>query len=116
MAYAKATIAEGGPFDLPEVEKTFREQNMNAHLVAKQKEIPLNYTIVDFEGNADKTYVFGIQWAAKSRRKFFADAFAESPEDNLERLGDCGLVMDRGIPLCNNCQVRSSAHRLNRDA
>lgn len=109
MTYAKAVAAtEAGPasFSLPELETTFREDKMNAHLVAKKCEVSLQNTVVDFMGNIDKTYVLVVQWASKSRRSAFAEALAEDPEENLKRLADCGIIMDRGVPVCGNCKVR----------
>lgn len=105
MAYAKAMRTGDEPqgVDLADLESGFRESGMNAHLVAKEKEIPLDYTIVDFMGNPDKKYVLGIQWSTQSRRRAFREMSAEDPAENLERLKDCGLVMDRGVPVCSNC-------------
>lgn len=103
-SYAKAsTASECDEFDLVELENLFRQQGWNAHLVAKKCDVSIDYTIVDFQGNADKTYVLDIQWSRKSRRAGLSSNLAESPEENLERLKDCGLIQDRGIPKCSQC-------------
>ncbi len=106
MGYARAMSSgsDGAGIDLVDLENGFRTDGMNAHLVAKAKEIPDQYTIVDFAGNADRKYVLGIQWNVQSRRRVFSELTTEDPAENLERLKDCGLVMDRGVPKCTNCE------------
>lgn len=99
-AYARAIPDE---FNLVDVEKALREENVGIFLIAKQQEIATNMTIVDLVGNAGREFVLSVQLSAKPRRAKLAQGWPESPEQNLERLASAGFVQDCGVPMCSNC-------------
>jgi hypothetical protein len=60
-------------------------------------------TIVNLAGKIDQKYVLAITLSDKPKREKFAVGWPESAEENLERLNSCGFVMDRLVPMCDNC-------------
>ena len=86
-----------------ELESAFREDNMHTHLIAKEQEVSDTHTIVNLQGKIDQKYVVSVQFSAKPRRANFAQGWPQSPEENIARLGDAGLPMDRMVPKCSNC-------------
>ncbi|KUJ18422.1 uncharacterized protein LY89DRAFT_48531 [Mollisia scopiformis] len=84
------------------LEKAFRSQGLGVYLIAIEKELGITYTNMDLQGNLDKTYNVQWRWSPKSARPKEADGWP-TPEENLERLNDAGVAVDRGIPKCNNC-------------
>lgn len=69
----------------------------------KQKEGFESYTLIDLQGKLDCTYAVSFFFNAKPQRASFKERWPESPEQNLERLGDAGFAYDRMIPKCRNC-------------
>lgn len=90
---------------LQQVEKRMRTEKMNLHLIALEKDIPVNKTNVDPQGVGGKKYVLAFQMGSKSRRtKMMAGAIAASYEENVERLSDAGFTANNPIPVCYNCR------------
>ncbi|OQN98551.1 hypothetical protein B0A48_15813 [Cryoendolithus antarcticus] len=88
---------------LPELEATFRQSNMNTHLIAFPQEIPAAMTIANFQGEVDQEFVVSIQWSDKPRRAKSAEKWPRSVEENTERLAKAGFVVDSFVPKCRNC-------------
>ncbi|KAK3069636.1 hypothetical protein LTR53_011880 [Teratosphaeriaceae sp. CCFEE 6253] len=86
-----------------ELEKTFRDMHMNTFLIAKQQEVKDTHIIVNLQGTIDQEYVVSIQFSPKPRRAAFASGWPDTAEENLVRLSKAGVVMDRLIPKCVNC-------------
>lgn len=107
-AYARALEDE---FNIQAVETALRDDNFPIFLIAKKQEIAINMTIVDLIGNPEREFVLTIQTSAKPRRAKMAEGWPESPEQNFERLASCGLIHDRGVPVCSNCGGMSLACR-----
>ncbi|KAM3425233.1 hypothetical protein BST61_g7186 [Cercospora zeina] len=99
FAYAKSFP----DLTLEELEKSFRDGDMNIHLIAKEQEVPGSYTIVNFQGKKDLKYVVSFQLAAKPKRAKFAEGWPSSPEENMTRLAEAGFVMDSFVKKCSNC-------------
>jgi hypothetical protein len=55
------------------------------------------------DGKPEKKFVLTFALSEKPRRAKFADDWPKSTEENTERLASCGKVLDRGVPLCENC-------------
>ena len=77
---------------------------MNIHLIAKEQEIAASYTIVNFQGVKDLKYVVSFQFSAKPKRAKFAEGWPATPEENMERLVEAGIVMDSYVPKCRRCE------------
>lgn len=106
-----------------DIEKKLRGENANVYLIAlvsyhnivedsgrdsrvaqeKQKEGFESYTLIDLQGKLDCTYVVNFFFNDQPQRLVFKDRWPETPEQNLERLGDAGFPYDRMIPKCGNC-------------
>lgn len=88
------------------IEERSRAEKLNLHLVALEKVLPLNKTNVDLQGVADRRYAIGFQLSAKSRRlAMTATMLAASPEENLERLEECGYTVHSRVPVCFNVSL-----------
>ena len=87
----------------PRLEKELRKRNMKIYIIAMEKEIGLTYTNVNLQGETGKKFVIGYYLSEKAQRPNLAPKWPASPEENLTRLGDAGVPLDCGVPLCNNC-------------
>lgn len=87
-----------------ELEKAFRSSGIQVYLVAMEKEHATTYTNMDLQGNLDRKYTVSWRLSGKPRRPKEKDGWP-TPEENIERLGDAGEPVDRGIPKCSNCDT-----------
>ena len=64
------------------------------------------------QGELDKKYQVGFYFSPKPRRTNARQGWPSSAEENIERLKDAGLPMERGIPKCGRCggNADSMAH------
>lgn len=67
------------------------------------KEIFVTQTFVNLQGKLDCKYEVGYYFSDKPKRKSAAQGWPSSAAENLERLSDAGVTMDRGIPKCPRC-------------
>jgi hypothetical protein len=58
---------------------------------------------MDLQGNLGKKYTVTWRLSDKPLRPKEKDSWPTTPEENLERLEDAGVPVDRGIPKCSNC-------------
>lgn len=100
LSYAKAYPA----ITLPELEAVFRDNKMNTYLIATEKAISKTHSIVNLQGKAEQKYVVSVQFSAKPRRAKMAEAWPESPEQNLERLAEAGFPLDGKVVVCDSCK------------
>lgn len=99
FVYAKSV----GDTTFEKIERAFRDEKFNTHLIAKQQDIAVNWTLVNFQGQTDQKYTVSIQWSAQPRRAIFAEGWPASPEENLARLSKAGFPMDSFVIVCANC-------------
>lgn len=81
-----------------DIEKGFRSLDIGVFLIAIEKELALTYTNCDLQGNLDKTYTVNWRFSEKPGRPKEAEVWPESIEENLKRLEDAGVPVDRGVP------------------
>ena len=86
-----------------ELHQVFRDSDMKTHLIAKAQEVKDTHTIVNLQGKIDQEFVVSIQFSDKPRRAAFATGWPENAADNLVRLAKAGMVMDRLVTKCHNC-------------
>ncbi|KAK3170605.1 hypothetical protein OEA41_002686 [Lepraria neglecta] len=86
-----------------DLERAFRLNNFNVYLIATEKELPKTHTYVSLQGELDKTYQVGFYFSDKPKRETQKSSWPENAEENLERLKNAGMPMDRGIPKCTRC-------------
>lgn len=96
---------------IQEIETRFRAEGFTTHLVGMEKEEMYDYlTNVNLQGEIGKQYSLGFQLSAKSRRqKMYQSMLAESPEENFERLADCGLTVKKNCIVCNHVSSKTSS-------
>lgn len=82
------------------------------YLIAKKKELFTTQTLVNIQGKIDCTYEVGFYFSDKPQRKSAREGWPEGKEENLERLKDAGLPVDRGIPKCGRCGGKSQLFRI----
>ena len=87
-----------------QLEKAFRSQHLNVYLIAIEKELAVTYTNMDLQGKLDCKYTISFRLSNKAQRPKEKDAWPATDEENLERLADAGIPVDRGIPKCSNCE------------
>ncbi|KAI0164236.1 hypothetical protein GGR52DRAFT_111506 [Hypoxylon sp. FL1284] len=87
-----------------QLEMAFRAQKLNLYLIAMESPSLLpTHTNMDLQGNLDKKYRINYRWANKPNRPREADSWPQSAEENMGRLLDAGETVERGLPLCTNC-------------
>ena len=58
---------------------------------------------MNLQGKLDCKYSISIQLSAEPHRKKEAGFWPKSPEENLERLKDAGVPVDRKVMKCIRC-------------
>ena len=66
------------------------------------------YTLMNLSGKLDCKYHVGFFFSDKPKRVSLKEGWPSSPEENLERLKDAGIPVERGIPKCSNCDGSNS--------
>ena len=87
-----------------ELEVALRLKGLQVHIIAIEKELLSTMTYVNLQGELDKTYQVGFYLSDKPKRATLASVWPSSPEENLERLKDAGIAMERGISKCVRCK------------
>ena len=98
--YSKAVPA----LTYDELERAFRFHELHIHLIALEKELPPTLTYVNLQGELDKTYQVGFYLSDKPKRATLASVWPSSAEENVERLKNAGVALERGIPKCVRCK------------
>ncbi|KAL2386934.1 hypothetical protein RJZ90_000240 [Blastomyces dermatitidis] len=86
-----------------QIEKKMREENFKVYLIGLEKEITDCHTLINLQGKLNCKYVVGYYFSDKPQRPSLKERWPESPEENLKRLVDAGIPLDRQIPKCGNC-------------
>lgn len=90
------------------LEKAFRTQELGVYVIALERELSQTYTNMDLQGNLDRTYTISYRLSEKPKRPKEAEGWPTSAEENMQRLEDAGEPVDRGVPLCGNCETLGS--------
>ncbi|OAX80629.1 hypothetical protein ACJ72_05035 [Emergomyces africanus] len=86
-----------------QIEKKMRQENFKVYLIGLEKEITDCHTLINLQGKLNCKFVIGYYFSDKPQRPNLKERWPESPEENLERLADAGIPLDRQIPKCSNC-------------
>lgn len=86
-----------------DLEKAFRNQDLNLYIIALEKDLADTFTNMDLQGNLDKKYTVSWRKSGKHARPKEKDLWPATPQENFERLVDAGEPVERGIPKCTNC-------------
>lgn len=88
----------------PQLETAFRSQGIGLYLIAVENPSMFpTHTHMDLQGNLGKKYRVLYRFSPTPHRPREAEHWPSSPEENLTRLQDAGDMVDRGLPLCSNC-------------
>lgn len=85
------------------LEKECRKRKFSIHLIALKKDVAVAYTNVDLEGNVGRTYTLAYFTSASCPRPILMPLWPKDAAENLQRLEDVGVPMERGVPICGNC-------------
>ena len=85
-----------------DLEKEFRKRGFKIYIIAMEKNLLDTWTNVDLQGAIGKKYAVGYFFSDKPQRPNLVDKWPASAEENMERLADAGVPMDRGVEKCNN--------------
>ncbi|KAL4896780.1 hypothetical protein BDV59DRAFT_113385 [Aspergillus ambiguus] len=91
-----------------DIEKRMREENFYFYLIALEREVDINFTLINLQGKLNCKYCVGLYNKPKPQRAYLKDRWPVSVEENLERLADAGLPHDRLVPLCRICNGEQS--------
>ena len=67
---------------------------------------------MDLQGKLGCKYHVGLFFSEKSPRKNMKEAWPPTPKENMERLKDAGLPVERGVSKCSNCDELGHTARL----
>ncbi|KIX00828.1 uncharacterized protein Z518_09893 [Rhinocladiella mackenziei CBS 650.93] len=81
-------------YTYPRLEKEFRERGSSVFLIA-MKPRGDTWTNVNLQGEIGRKYAVSYFLSGKPQRR--------TPEENLIRLADAGIPLDRGVDKCHNC-------------
>ncbi|OAP58588.1 hypothetical protein AYL99_07678 [Fonsecaea erecta] len=90
-------------YTYPMLENEFRKRGFNIYLIAMEKDHGDTWTNVNLQGHIGKKYAVSYFTSDKPQRPTLVDKWPASPEDNLTRLADAGIPLDRGVDKCSNC-------------
>ncbi|EXJ89847.1 hypothetical protein A1O3_02914 [Capronia epimyces CBS 606.96] len=91
-------------YTYPRLEKEFRKQGLAIYLIAMEKDIGDTWTNVNLQGEIGKKYSVSYFTSDKPQRPTLVDKWPASPEENMNRLADAGIPLDRGVDKCHNCE------------
>jgi hypothetical protein len=87
-----------------QLEQAFRGEQFKIYLIAMEKELKETFTNMDLQGNLDKKYTVSYRLSQNHQRPKEKEAWPATAQENIDRLGDAGEPVDRGVPKCNNCE------------
>ncbi|KIY02853.1 uncharacterized protein Z520_01318 [Fonsecaea multimorphosa CBS 102226] len=90
-------------YTYPMLEKEFRKRGFSIYLIAMEKDHGDTWTNVNLQGDTGKKYAISYFTSDKPQRPTLVDKWPASPEENLTRLADAGIPLDRGVDKCSNC-------------
>src|SRR5271170_785961 len=86
----------------PRLEKEFRKRNFTIYLIALEKDHGDTITNVNMQGEVERKYTISYHLSEKPQRPAMKKRWPKTPNENLERLADAGILIDRGVEKCNN--------------
>lgn len=101
----KILVKADATYTYPKLEKEFRARGFKVYLIAMEKDTGDTWTNVNLQGEIEKKFAVGYYFSSKAQRPTLAAKWPSSVEENLERLADAGIPMDRGVEKCNNWSV-----------
>ncbi|KAJ4157316.1 hypothetical protein NW754_008962 [Fusarium falciforme] len=99
--YIKATNGEATYRD---VQTALIEKDIGLWLIASEKPLLQVFANMDLQGNIGKKYTVSYRFTEKADRPREVEGWPKDRDELLSRLDDAGEVVDKGIPLCNNCK------------
>ena len=66
-----------------------------------------SHTLMDLHGQLDRKYQVLYMFTDKPKRGTIKAGWPSSPEENLQRLKNAGLPVERRVAKCGNCGGKS---------
>ncbi|PHH77241.1 hypothetical protein CDD82_3601 [Ophiocordyceps australis] len=98
--YVKAVNAK---ITFRELQEALFNNGIKLFLIGIEKPLMKVLTNIDFQGNMGKKYSVSYRFSEFPDRPREVDSFPKSREELLARLDDAGDVVNKGVPLCRNC-------------
>jgi len=86
-----------------QVEKELRKRGLKIFLIGLKKEVAKAFTNVALDGAKDREFTLGIFKAPACPRPVLMPTWPKDAADNLARLENTGVPLERGVPICTNC-------------
>lgn len=86
-----------------DVEKELRSRKLAFYLIGLKKDVAQAFTNVDLQDEIGKTFTLGIYTKPTCPRPILMENWPADAGENMTRLADVGIPMERGIPVCSNC-------------
>ena len=92
-------------YTYPQLEKEFRTRKFSIYMIAMEKDHgeDATWTNVNLQGDVGKKYGVSYFTSAEAQRPTLVEKWPASPEENMTRLADAGVPLDRGVEKCSNC-------------
>ncbi|KAJ9611734.1 hypothetical protein H2200_004918 [Cladophialophora chaetospira] len=94
-------------YTYPKLEKEFRARDFSIYMIAMEKDHEAagmeTWTNVNLQGETGKKFAVSYFTSDKAQRPALLAAWPKSAEENLTRLADAGIPLDRGVDKCSNC-------------
>jgi hypothetical protein len=85
------------------IEKLMRDQGIGLYLIALEKEVPVQMYNMDLQGNTGRKFQVTFRLSDQCPRPRERQAWPKTPEENTQRLEDCGELVRTHLPRCRNC-------------
>lgn len=80
-------------------------------IALENEDLGSTWTLMDLQGNLDKKYQVRFSTSKNPSRPKEKEKWPKDPAENVERLKDCGVPVDRRVPKCSNCNGTYSNHK-----
>ncbi|EKJ77187.1 hypothetical protein NXS19_003837 [Fusarium pseudograminearum] len=93
-----------GEITYRQLQEALIDHKIGLWLIPTERTLIQVFTNMDLQGNIDKKYTVSYRFVEKADRPREIEGWPKTREELLERLDDAGEIVDRGLPLCNNCK------------
>ncbi|PHH66920.1 hypothetical protein CDD81_5272 [Ophiocordyceps australis] len=98
--YVKAVNAD---ITFRELQEALLDNGIKLFLIATEKPLMKVLTNMDLQGNLGKKYSISYRFSEYADRPREVESFPKTREELLARLDDAGDIVNKGVPLCRNC-------------
>lgn len=86
-----------------QLEEELRARGSNIYLIALEKQVEDIYTLVNLQAEINQQYAVGCFLDSRCKRPVLRPRWPNDQAENLTRLEQAGVAMDRGVDKCRRC-------------